>query len=136
MGLTILAWVFIVVGALFLVVLTPGFVAAWAQFRRWRPCSATITAVEPVGDDLYCPLYAFSIDGAAFTGRSTVRAMSFRSLQPGQPIAIRFDPEDPGRNDIESDMRGLAPIGCAVLGLVFIACGMFALRYPQGVELF
>ena len=141
----------LVLGVLFVLialgVLASAAVMALKQARRFEHCvAATGTVVDlvkrfftPGSGGVYCPVVEFTTaEGQAVRFESANGTMP-ASHQLGQPIAVRYDPADPQRAEVDStSARWLVPgiiigIGAVFLlmGVFFVAIGLLLLNAPR-----
>lgn len=137
----------LLVGVLFgligLAVLISGIVAAVKQSRKSaRGVKATGTVVNlvsrvfnPGSAGVYCPV----VDFTSATGQPVRFESQFGTMpashRVGQTIAVRYDPADPQKADVDSVTANWFVPGCTiamglgfvVMGLVFLVIGILAL---------
>jgi hypothetical protein len=136
----------LLIGVLFaligVAVLISGAVAAVKQVRKsGRGVATTGTVVDlvkrvfnPGSSGVYCPVVEFTASGRPVRFESQFGTMP-ASHRVGQSIAIRYDPADPLKAEVDSATANWFVPGCTiamgllflVMGLVFVAIGIVVL---------
>jgi hypothetical protein len=127
----------LLVGVLFVLigiaVLISGAVAAVKEARKsGRGVAATGTVVElvkrvfnPGSAGVYCPVVDFSTaTGQIVRFQSDFGTMP-ASHQVGQSVAVRYDPTDPQKAEVDSATANWFVPGCTIaMGLMFLVMGL------------
>jgi hypothetical protein len=139
-ALLLVGLLFALIGA---AVLIGGIVAAARQTRKSaRGVEATGTVVDlvtkvfnPGSPGVYCPIVQFTTaSGQPIRFESQFGTMP-ASHRAGQSIAVRYDPADPQKAEVDSATANWFVPGCTIamglaflfLGLVFVVIGILAL---------
>jgi hypothetical protein len=126
----------LLIGVLFaligIAVLISGVVAAVKQVRKsGRGVATTGTVVDLVkrvfnagSAGVYCPVVEFTASGQPVRFESQFGTMP-ASHRVGQSIAIRYDPADPQKAEVDSATANWFVPGCTIaMGLLFLLMGL------------
>jgi hypothetical protein len=129
-ALLLIGVLFVVIG---IAVLISGVVAVVKQSRKAaRGVAATGTVVDLVkrvfsagSSGVYCPVVDFiTANGQPVRFESQFGTMP-ASHRVGQPIAVRYDPADPQKAEVDSATANWFVPGCTVaMGLLFLVMGL------------
>ena len=127
----------LLVGVLFaligIAVLISGAVAAVKQVRKsGRGVKANGTVVElvkrvfnPGSAGVYCPVVDFSTATGQLVRFESDFGTMPASHQVGQPVAVRYDPTDPQKAEVDSATANWFVPGCTIaMGLMFLLMGL------------
>jgi hypothetical protein len=113
-------------------VLVAGNFGLWSNPLRSKGMDAEghVTAVYHSPYDPISIHYLFNVNGLPYEGYAYVAAGVSQKLAPGAPLAVRYLPANPGRNEARG--LGSPPIdgGSLFVGLLFAAIGLSLLSIP------
>jgi hypothetical protein len=123
--------IFIAVGILISGFLAPFVYVKFRERKAWQKIEGitTRTDVELGRTRLYTPNYKFQVDGKTHTGKSSIQSTRYRRYNPGDPISVIYDENDPGKNDISSPAWAALHFLILFVGLFFGAFGWLGLKF-------